>query len=287
MLISYVLDGGAARPRHGRAGRAASRPQDRSSSTDVAGSGKNQLTFDQVPLDKATRLRRRGRRRHAAPAPGAASRGCVAEHMVDASTRPSSGRWSPVLADMERAGVKVDRAELQRLSQRLRRAHRGAGEPRSTSSPAAPFNIGSPKQLGEVLFDELGLGGGKKGKTGAYSTGADVLEDAGRAGPRPAGARARLAPAVEAEEHLYRRAAGRRSTPRPGASTPAIAHGGRLDRAALVDRPQPAEHPDPHRGGPQDPPRLRRRAGHAAALASTTRRSSCACSRTCRRHRRR
>jgi DNA polymerase-1 len=40
-----------------------------------------------------------------------------------------------------------------------------------------PFNVGSPKQLGEVLFDQLGLGTGKKGKTGAYGTGADVLEE--------------------------------------------------------------------------------------------------------------
>ena len=38
------------------------------------------------------------------------------------------------------------------------------------------FNIGSPKQLGEVLFDEMGLPGGKKGKTGAYATGAEILE---------------------------------------------------------------------------------------------------------------
>ena len=40
-----------------------------------------------------------------------------------------------------------------------------------------PFNVGSPKQLGEILFDKMGLPGGKKGKTGAYATGADVLED--------------------------------------------------------------------------------------------------------------
>ena len=40
-----------------------------------------------------------------------------------------------------------------------------------------PFNVGSPKQLGEVLFDRLSLGGGRKGKTGAYTTGADVLEE--------------------------------------------------------------------------------------------------------------
>ena len=42
---------------------------------------------------------------------------------------------------------------------------------------AIKFNVGSPKQLGEILFDEMGLQGGKKGKTGAYATGVDVLED--------------------------------------------------------------------------------------------------------------
>ena len=40
-----------------------------------------------------------------------------------------------------------------------------------------PFNVGSPKQLGEILFEEMGIEGGKKGKTGAYATGADILED--------------------------------------------------------------------------------------------------------------
>ena len=82
----------------------------------------------------------------------------------------------PVIAEMERVGVKADAAELRRLSndfgQRLAelegRIHKLAGR---------PFNIGSPKQLGEVLFDEMGLGGGRKGKTGAYATGADVLEE--------------------------------------------------------------------------------------------------------------
>ncbi len=82
----------------------------------------------------------------------------------------------PVLRDMERAGIRVDRATLDRLSadfgRRIveleRTIHRLAGR---------PFAIGSPKQLGEILFDEMGLSGGKKGKTGAYATGADVLDE--------------------------------------------------------------------------------------------------------------
>ena len=80
-----------------------------------------------------------------------------------------------VLRDMETTGIRVDAAFLKTLSadfaQRLGdleiAIHKLAGK---------EFNIGSPKQLGEVLFEEMGLTGGKKTKTGAYGTGADVLE---------------------------------------------------------------------------------------------------------------
>lgn len=82
----------------------------------------------------------------------------------------------PVLADMERAGIKVDGDTLRRMSGAFAgrmvdlegRIHEAAGQ---------KFNVGSPKQLGEVLFDNLKLPGGERGKTGAYGTGADVLGD--------------------------------------------------------------------------------------------------------------
>jgi DNA polymerase-1 len=81
-----------------------------------------------------------------------------------------------VLAAMEREGVKVDAGELQRLSEDFAKRlallegdiHRRAGR---------AFNIGSPKQLGEILFDEMKLAGGKKAKTGAYVTDAEALEN--------------------------------------------------------------------------------------------------------------
>jgi DNA polymerase-1 len=81
----------------------------------------------------------------------------------------------PVLADMERAGIKVDVAELQRLSAefaadmaRLEEvAHAEAGE---------RFTLGSPKQLGDILFGKMGLPGGRKGKSGAWSTDVTELE---------------------------------------------------------------------------------------------------------------
>jgi DNA polymerase-1 len=82
----------------------------------------------------------------------------------------------PVLAQMEQHGIKVDRDTLSRMSNAFSQKmatleaeiHELAGE---------TFNVGSPKQLGEILFDKMSLPGGKKGKTGAYATGADILED--------------------------------------------------------------------------------------------------------------
>ncbi|QBY00028.1 DNA polymerase I [Rhodophyticola sp. CCM32] len=82
----------------------------------------------------------------------------------------------PVLARMEMAGIKVDRDTLSRMSNAF--AQKMAGLEADIHALAdTPFNVGSPKQLGEILFDRMGLEGGKKGKTGAYATGADVLED--------------------------------------------------------------------------------------------------------------
>ena len=81
----------------------------------------------------------------------------------------------PILASMEDAGITVDPTILARMSNdfatRMEMLNREiialAGE---------EFNVGSPKQLGEILFDKMGLEGGKKAKTGAYSTSADILE---------------------------------------------------------------------------------------------------------------
>ncbi len=82
----------------------------------------------------------------------------------------------PVLAKMEQAGVKIDRTKLQalttdfntRIAQHAKEIFQLAGE---------EFNIGSPKQLGEVLFDHMGIQGGKKSKSGAYGTDSGVLEE--------------------------------------------------------------------------------------------------------------
>src|SRR5262245_33171119 len=173
MLISYVLEGAL----HGHGMDELSEMHLQHTPikfSDVAGSGKTLITFDQVPLDKARDYSAEDAdvtlRLHQALKPRLTAERLVT--MYETIERP----LIPIVADMELAGIKVDRAQLNKLSNdfsdRLAeletQIHKLAGH---------EFNIGSPKQLGEVLFDEMGLPGGKKGKTGAYATGADVLED--------------------------------------------------------------------------------------------------------------
>jgi DNA polymerase-1 len=82
---------------------------------------------------------------------------------------------APVLARMEGRGITVDRQILSRLSGDF--AQRAAAlEAEAYELAGSTFNLGSPKQLGEILFDRMGLPGGTRTKTGAWSTGADVLE---------------------------------------------------------------------------------------------------------------
>jgi DNA polymerase-1 len=172
MLLSYVLEGGA----HGH-GMDELAPlylgRDTIHFSEVCGTGKNQITFDRVPLDKATDYAAEDAdvtlRFHRVLKPR-----LIAEHMVtvyETLERP----LVPVLAMMERHGIKVDKAELTAMSVEFGRRMTDM-EREIQVLAGAEFNVGSPKQLGEILFDKLGLPGGKKGKTGAYATGADVLE---------------------------------------------------------------------------------------------------------------
>jgi DNA polymerase-1 len=151
----------------------------------LLGSGKSQVTFDKVGIPDAV---------------------CYAAEDSDVTLRlwqrfkPQLHRAKvttvyetlerplvPVLADMEMAGIQVDRDTLNRMSnafaQKLvqleEEIHQVAGE---------KFNVGSPKQLGEILFDRLQIPGGTKGKTDAYATGADILEDITTLETHPQGA---------------------------------------------------------------------------------------------------
>lgn len=82
----------------------------------------------------------------------------------------------PVLAAAERAGIRIDPAVLTRMSGAFAQKM-AALEDEIYTLAGAPFNVGSPKQLGEILFDTMKLPGGVRGKAGAWGTGADVLED--------------------------------------------------------------------------------------------------------------
>jgi DNA polymerase-1 len=172
MLLSYVLGGGL----HGHGMDDLAERElglDTIKYADVTGTGKAKVTFDLVGLDKALDYAAEDAditgRLHRVLKPR-----LVRDHMVgvyETLERP----LVPVLFEMERTGIKVDGKELKRLSDDFATRlavleidiHKLAGR---------EFNIASPKQLGEILFDELGLPGGKKGKTGAYGTGVEVLE---------------------------------------------------------------------------------------------------------------
>ncbi|MDZ4394416.1 DNA polymerase I [Cypionkella sp.] len=140
----------------------------------LLGSGKSQVTFDRVAVDDAVK--------YAAEDADVTLRlwqlfkpqlhRARVTTVYETLERP----LVPVLARMEMAGVQVDRDTLSRMSNAF--AQKMAGlEAEIQQVAGQPFNVGSPKQLGEILFDKLGLPGGEKGKTGAYATGADVLED--------------------------------------------------------------------------------------------------------------
>ncbi len=172
MLLSYVTEGGM----HGHGMDELSKLHLDIAPIpfkEVAGSGKSQITFDQVPLEKAVEYAAEDAdltlrlHQYLKPQLLQARKNTVYETLE----RP----LVPVLVDMERAGILVDRAELARLSADFagrivtleEQIHELAGE---------AFNVNSPKQLGEILFDKMSIPGGKKTKTGAYGTGADVLE---------------------------------------------------------------------------------------------------------------
>lgn len=140
---------------------------------EVAGTGKAQVTFDQVALDKALDYAAEDAdmtwRLHDLLKPQLVEQSMVT--VYETLERPLIN----ILTGMERHGIKVDAKELKRLSDDF--ASRLVDLEKEIHGLAGrEFNVASPKQLGEVLFDELQLPGGKKGKTGAYATGAEILD---------------------------------------------------------------------------------------------------------------
>ena len=173
MLISYVLDAG--KQGHGMDELSELHLGHKPIAfNDVAGRGKDKLTFDRVPIGEATkysaedadvtlRLWMLLKPRLAAEAK---------RTVYETLERP----LVPVLADMEREGVCIDPDLLRRLSNDFAK-EMAALEREIGKLAGEPFNIGSPKQLGDILFGKLSMPGGRKTKTGAWSTDADVLEE--------------------------------------------------------------------------------------------------------------
>lgn len=146
---------------------------------DVCGSGKSQITFDRVPLDKATEYAAEDaditlRLWHLFKRQLVTQRVTTVYETLE---RP----LVPVIAAMEREGIKVDAQVLSSLSSDFARRMTGL-EAEAYEQAGRAFNMGSPKQLGEILFEEMGIDGGKKTKTGAWQTDADILEDLAAAG---------------------------------------------------------------------------------------------------------
>ncbi|MDQ3126456.1 MAG: DNA polymerase I [Pseudomonadota bacterium] len=172
MLISYVLEGGL----HGHGMDELARlhlGHDPIAFKTVAGVGKAQKSFKHVELKPATC--------YAAEDADVTLRlwhilkpRLAEQHLVTVYETLERG-MPAVLADMERAGVRVDPDRLKRLSSEFgmrmaeleAQAHQIAGR---------PFNIGSPRQIGDILFGELNLTGGKKTASGQWETGAATLE---------------------------------------------------------------------------------------------------------------
>jgi DNA polymerase-1 len=140
---------------------------------DICGTGKKMIGFGQVPLDRATQYAAEDADvtlrlyRHLKP-----------RLVQEGGTRIYERVDRPlirVVAGMERQGIKVDRAGLAKLSEEFAE-ETGKLEAQIFELAGGPFAIGSPKQLGDILFDKMGYKGGKKGKSGQYSTDLTVLE---------------------------------------------------------------------------------------------------------------
>ncbi len=178
MIVSFALDAG--RSPEGIGGghgmdELSQRHLDHTTLTykDICGTGKKQIPFGEVPLDKATEYagedadvtwRLHNVLKPRLPLEG----GTTVYERVD---RP----LIPVVAQMERHGIKVDRATLAGLSEEFSKEIARI-EREVWDCCGVEFTIGSPKQLGDVLFDKMGYKGGRKGKSGQYSTDQAILE---------------------------------------------------------------------------------------------------------------
>ncbi|OYW46033.1 MAG: DNA polymerase I [Sphingomonadales bacterium 12-68-11] len=186
MIVSFALDAG--RSEDGIGGghgmdELAARHLGHTTLTfkEICGTGQKQIAFGEVPLDKATQYAAEDAdvtwRLHRLLKPRLAAEGGT--RVYERVDRP----LIPVVAQMERHGIKVDRGALAGLSEEFAKEIARI-EDEIYECCGQRFTIGSPKQLGEILFDKLGYKGGRKGKSGQYSTDQAILEQlAGQGAP--------------------------------------------------------------------------------------------------------
>jgi DNA polymerase-1 len=172
-LISYALDAG--RADHAPAKLAAARLGHTAlTEKEVLGTGKSAIAFDLVEVARATEAA--GEEADIAFRLWMLLKPRLAAEQVTTVYETLERPLQPVLAAMERAGIKVERSALANLSgafaQTIARL-----EDEIRDLAGEDFNIGSPKQLGEILFEKMSLPGGRKTKTGAWSTDAAALEE--------------------------------------------------------------------------------------------------------------
>jgi len=178
ILISYVLDAG--RAKHDQESLAESWFGHKTIGFgELIGSGKNRITFDQVAIDKATEY--------------AAERADVVlrlwrvlkprllSYRVNTVYETLERPLVRVLARMERRGISIDRQVLSRLSGEFAQTAARV-EAEIQKMAGEPINPGSPKQLGDIMFGKMGLPGGAKTKTGAWSTSAQILDELAEGG---------------------------------------------------------------------------------------------------------
>ncbi len=172
-LISYALDAG--RADHTPAKHAAALfGHTCLTEKEILGTGKSAIPFDRVDVARATAYA--GEEADVALRLWTVLKPRLAAESVTTVYETLERPLQSVLAEMEQSGIKVERATLARLSgsfaQTIARL-----EDEIRALAGEDFNIGSPKQLGEILFDKMSLPGGRRTKTGAWSTDAAALED--------------------------------------------------------------------------------------------------------------
>ena len=174
MMISYVLEAGA----HGHGMDELSElyfQHKPIAYKEVAGTGKSQVTFDLVSLDKALDYAAEDaditlRLWHVLKAKLTLTQGVIS--VYERLERPLVS----VIGRMEQEGILVDKNVLRDMSNQFAQDLNKL-EKEIQDEAGTQFNIGSPKQVGQVLFDQMGLKGGKKTKTGDWSTNVSVLEE--------------------------------------------------------------------------------------------------------------